>query len=1291
VTALTDALGRTTLYSYVYGPYNSQLGGGDGDLVQVTRPDGSTISYQYDPTFHHRTQTTQVVGAQLEVSTDSYNPTGDLLTSTDAAGATTSYTFYQSNGVSNGLVATVTTPGANGPATTSDVYDSDRRLVISFDALNVPTYYSYDQNGNPASTTDAYGRKTQTVYSGRNLLLQSIDAIGGTTSNGYAADGQQTSTTDARGFTSSTTLDQRGLVTARTDNAGVTVETDQYNAAEQLTQQTDARGDSSTFGYNVDGWQTSTTDALGNTSTTAYAAAGEVTATTDPLGRTTRQSYDLLGQVASTTDPLGRTTTQQRDQAGNVVRNTDPLGISTLGSFDLDNRLVESITWAGPNSYRASFMQYNQAGEETASIDPLGLTDFNFYNADGEQTGTKDAQGLTTGSTFDLVGNLTSSTDARGKVTNYYYDAVNNRIAVKDPDGNLTQTVYDPVRNVIQTIDAKGNVTKTSYDPDGRALTVSDGDHFTSQNSYDLMGNLVSNTDQNGKTTHNWFDALNRLFLSLDPDGHFSQTLYDAAGQTVGSVDGAGDVTMSTLDGDGEQTAQMDGNSNNVTDWGYNADGAQTSETDPDQNPTRYLTDGYGEVVGTVDPLGNVNQTVLDADGRVASITDADGRKVAYQRDKDGRVTQQVWYNADGTVQDTLNFTYDNDGNVLTASNGYGSFSMTYGSAGELLTRTDPLGLTLTYGYDQNNNVTSVQDSLGGQITNVYDGDNRETSLQFSGPNGQQARLDTTFTPDGQVATLTRYQDTAGTQKVGKSVFSYDPTGNVSDIQHQNGGGAVLSDFGYGYDQANRVSSETDTLQGTPTTTPYSYDKASQLTQAGGQTYSWDPNGNRSNYTTTAGNRLQSDGTWNYSYDNVGNTVQKVNISTGETWTYSWNDANMMTLAVDRDSHGNLIQQVTLDYDVFGALAEEDVYVQSTGQTTVTKYANDAAGDVWADLNGSNQLVMRRLYVDVNGQTQPVARIDASGNVAWYLTDHLGSVRQLVNNSGAVLDQISYDPWGNITSESSPSAGDRLKYASEPYDSALGVYHDGWRLDQNGHWLSEDPTGLAAGPNPYEYVSNDPTNAIDPEGTQDELMIDVKFKNEKIGVIEVAPFPKVTGEKDRQEMSAVFKASPLSRKETLEKLKADHFNWYQIIVADKYPAQDAKGNTLTVPHLDPPRGGYKNTGWADDLPWTANEKPAPKGAKVQTDADTFDIQTAEGAKFSDIPAADSHKGMEEITFRTWLVAVDKDGNLVEFLQGWQWEWNNKNKLGEIPIKSLKALGTPTADDIKVMHPGDLPK
>jgi YD repeat-containing protein len=306
VTLAVDAMGLPTQYRYVYGAYNAQVGGGDGDLVQVTQADGSSTQYQYDPTFHELTQTSQPVGAILEVSSNSYDPlTGDLLSSTDAAGATTTNTYYQSNGESNGLVATVTTPGPQGPVTSSDVYDSARRLIVSYDNLGVPTYTSYDANGNLAGTTNALGQTTQTVYNAANELVQTIDANGATTEDTYAADGQQTSDTNARGFTETTSYDQRGWVTATTDDAGVTTATDQYDAAGNVIQSTDANGNATTFQYDVDNRQTGQTDALGDSSSTVYNADGEVTETSDAAQRDTFYTYNLVGEQVSETCPSG--------------------------------------------------------------------------------------------------------------------------------------------------------------------------------------------------------------------------------------------------------------------------------------------------------------------------------------------------------------------------------------------------------------------------------------------------------------------------------------------------------------------------------------------------------------------------------------------------------------------------------------------------------------------------------------------------------------------------------------------------------------------------------------------------------------------------------------------------------------------------------------------------------------------------------------------------------------------------------------------------------------------------
>ena len=90
--------------------------------------------------------------------------------------------------------------------------------------------------------------------------------------------------------------------------------------------------------------------------------------------------------------------------------------------------------------------------------------------------------------------------------------------------------------------------------------------------------------------------------------------------------------------------------------------------------------------------------------------------------------------------------------------------------------------------------------------------------------------------------------------------------------------------------------------------------------------------------------------------------------------------------------------------------------------------------------------------------------------MAWYLTDRLGSVRVLTNNSGAVLDEIDYDAYGNILSQTDSSASDRYMWTGQQYDSVTGLQYNRARCydPTTGRWTTEDPLGFSRG---YESLS----------------------------------------------------------------------------------------------------------------------------------------------------------------------------------------------------------------------------
>jgi RHS repeat-associated protein len=139
--------------------------------------------------------------------------------------------------------------------------------------------------------------------------------------------------------------------------------------------------------------------------------------------------------------------------------------------------------------------------------------------------------------------------------------------------------------------------------------------------------------------------------------------------------------------------------------------------------------------------------------------------------------------------------------------------------------------------------------------------------------------------------------------------------------------------------------------------------------------------------------------------------------------------------------------------------------------------------NTYADFDGNGNLTNRYLYglaID-----QLFGKMDANGNTRWYLTDLLGSVRQVANPTGGVLDTVNFDSFGNILSESSPANGDRFKYTGREWDATIGFQFSRARYydPATGRWTTPDPIGFAGlDANLSRYCFNNPTQLVDPNG-----------------------------------------------------------------------------------------------------------------------------------------------------------------------------------------------------------------
>ena len=434
------------------------------------------------------------------------------------------------------------------------------------------------------------------------------------------------------------------------------------------------------------------------------------------------------------------------------------------------------------------------------------------------------------------------------------------------------------------------------------------------------------------------------------------------------------------------------------------------------------------------------------------------------------------------------------------------AYQYQYDLAGRL-TQVDNAGsvvpeVTLSMAYDYEGNRTWLSDSQGGSVWYAWN-NQRLQSMALYTADYKSAQVGFGYDSVGRLSSLTRTANGDFATPVTTS-FTLDLLDRVTGITHSKGIGedaSTLSQFGYAFDANSRVTNYT----GPEGSLSYALDTNGQLLSVTGsrsEDYALDANGNRTSNTTTAGNLLLNDGKYSYTYDLEGNQKTKTRISDGQLTEYFWDHRNQLTKALVKDANGVLLKELRFTYDVEGRRVGSWVDADGDGPEEPDQVWTVFDGvNPYMDFDGDGLLKTRYLYGP--GIDELFARIGAGEDPEWYLADRLGSVRQIVDASGAVLDEITYDSFGGILIETNPAQGDRFKFTGREYSPELGIYYyrARWYDPGSGRFISRDPIGFSAGDvNLYRYVGNAPGDATDPSG----LVPPLTYPNFKGGTNEIS-------------------------------------------------------------------------------------------------------------------------------------------------------------------------------------------
>ena len=128
----------------------------------------------------------------------------------------------------------------------------------------------------------------------------------------------------------------------------------------------------------------------------------------------------------------------------------------------------------------------------------------------------------------------------------------------------------------------------------------------------------------------------------------------------------------------------------------------------------------------------------------------------------------------------------------------------------------------------------------------------------------------------------------------------------------------------------------------------------------------------------------------------------------------------------------------------------------------------------------------KRFVYGTNPSVPDYMFVPSTGHTFKFVTDHLGSPVEIIDvNTGAVAEEIHYDDFGNVTSDSNPGF-QPFGFAGCLYDIETKLCQFGARQydASTGRWLSKDPILFDGGDtNLYGYVIQDPINKIDSSGT----------------------------------------------------------------------------------------------------------------------------------------------------------------------------------------------------------------
>lgn len=912
------------------------------------------------------------------------------------------------------------------------VETGNKRKVSVTDGNGITSLFEYDSYGNLVKYRNGNEEISEWKYSGSRRLEKEQSSYGGWYEYSYDSSGRLNSSGEENSVHAEAEYYSNGAVRTTTDRYGKVTEY-KYDASGNVRR---VVTENSTAWYRYDSFGRIISKVIGpqdNEKTAVYCLKYE---------------YSDDGRSVTVTEGGKYKSVSEMDAFGNVIKVTDGNGNETSYEYDFQNNPVSAADGYG----KRILYEYNAMGKVSKTTDRSGLVTLYSYNEYGQVSKVTDEEGFVYSAEYDGTGRIVKEKKRADAERTYEYDKAGRVTRVLCGGETVESYSYTSKSRTVTVKDGNGNYYSYDYDAYGRLVKEKNRLGNTQEYFYDAEGQIKSKNSFEGTSTLITYSSDRTVRTTSYADGTQSKMTYNALG-LIEEAENEYGKTVYEYDKGGKLVRQTDVTTGEVIDFIYDAAGNRTKLLSSNRE-TVYTYGKNNEVLEVYD-----NKQRMDIKLRY----DVNGRET--ERKFSNGVSQNTYYDKAGRV---ILMSQKTSGNEITWGEAY-----LYGADGKRTATADINGAVTLYEYDAKGQLSTVYYPYTKAMEVALKEEAEENRMPAVADCVANKYLDSE-TRNGLSSLLNRISWNYGSKISAMQLFikeSYKYDGNGNRIQKITPYGTI----DYTYNEENFLISSS--WNGNTGIT-YTYDKEGNLLTQESELktvkYAYNAQ-NRIMYSEVTDKKEKTYSVSYYGYDAFGRRIIEQD-----------KDEAALRSLYDGFTFDVIKQSPTFTNGLFVDSNETGIRINITGRPTGDRYRyleDNVSQDNnrYFYLNEGNYRNVSSRYkgsrtsLTVNGT---IAGQNADGEISYFTTDLLGSVRTTTDGYGYTDKNYSYDAFGAII-EGDLSGRQNFGYLGKQFDKQTGLYNYGYRdyTPKVARFTTVDP--IRDGENWLTYCKNDSVNFVD--------------------------------------------------------------------------------------------------------------------------------------------------------------------------------------------------------------------